>query len=110
MFDGGHRLKVVRLQRSLTYRDVEHLSRVLSGSYGDDRFTVRISVLADIENHGTPPSIFRLHSLCKVYALDMAKVLTWFGVPGQCIRTNRRSKTRQIMAKNDRSMASEALA
>jgi hypothetical protein len=80
MFDGGHRLKVARLDRSLTYRDVEHLSRILSERYADDRYTVRISVLADIENHGTAPSIFRLHSICLIYGLNMPSVLTWFGV------------------------------
>ena len=80
MFDGGHRLKVALLDCSLTYRDVEHLSRILSEKYADDRYTVRVSVLAEIENRGIPPSIFRLHSLCLIYGLNMAKVLTWFGV------------------------------
>jgi hypothetical protein len=80
MFDGGHILKLARLDRSLTYRDVEHLSRILAERYADDRYTIRISVLADIENHGTIPSIFRLHSLCLIYALDMPRVLDWFGV------------------------------
>jgi hypothetical protein len=109
MLNGGHRLKVVRLDRSLTYRDVEHLSRVLSGRYADDRYTVRISVLADIENHGTAPSIFRLHTLCKIYALDMARVLAWFGVPIQCIRANSRSRIRQAADKNERSANNQAI-
>jgi hypothetical protein len=80
MFNGGHRLKLAGLDRFLTYRAVEHLSRILSERYSDDRYTVRISVLSDIENQGTAPSIFRLHSLCTIYALDMRKVLGWFGV------------------------------
>jgi transcriptional regulator with XRE-family HTH domain len=80
MFDGGYRLRVARQDRSLTYRDVEHLSRILAQKYADDRYRVRISVLADIENRGRAPSIFRLHSLCLIYALNMRKVLGWFGV------------------------------
>jgi hypothetical protein len=52
MFDGGHRLKCARLDGFLTYRDVELLSRILSERYADDRYTVRISVLVDIEDPG----------------------------------------------------------
>jgi len=80
MFDGGYRLRLARLDRSLTYRDVEHLSRILSERFTDDRYIVRISVLADIENHGPAPSIFRLQSLCLIYALDMPRVLKWYGL------------------------------
>jgi len=80
MFDGGRRLKLARLDCSLTYRDVEHLSRILSERYADERYTVRLSVLANIENQGTAPTIFRLHSLCLIYGLAMPRVLTWFGV------------------------------
>jgi|HubBroStandDraft_2_1064218.scaffolds.fasta_scaffold971635_1 hypothetical protein len=79
MFDGGHRLKLARLKRCLTYRDIEHLSRILSERYSDDRFTVRISVLADIENHRLVPTIFRLYTLCLIYELDMPTVIEWYG-------------------------------
>jgi hypothetical protein len=78
MIDGGHRLRLTRLNRSLTYRDVEHLSRILFQRCADDRYTVRISVLADIENHGVIPTIFRL---CVLFTLlDMPNVIEWFGV------------------------------
>ncbi len=80
MFDGGYRLRLARLDRSLTYREVEDLSRSLSERYADERYIARISVLADIENHGQVPRIFRLHSLCLIYELDMPTVLTWYGV------------------------------
>jgi hypothetical protein len=80
MFNGGRQLKRARLDSSLTLRDVEHLSRILSAAYGDDRYAVRISVLSDIENHSRAPSIFRLHSLCLIYSLNMSRVLEWFGV------------------------------
>jgi hypothetical protein len=85
MFDDDHTLKLARLDHSLTYRDVKYLTRILAERYADNGYTVRISALADIENHGTAPSIFRLgvfrlDSLCMVYALDMPSVLDWFGV------------------------------
>jgi transcriptional regulator with XRE-family HTH domain len=78
-FHGGHQLKLARLDRSLTYRDVEHLSRILSERRADDRYTVRISALAEIENHGAVPSIFRLYTLCLIYKLDLPSVIEWFG-------------------------------
>jgi hypothetical protein len=108
MFDGGYQLRLARLDRSLTYRDVEYLSRILSERYADDRYTVRISVLADIENHGTAPSIFRLHSLCLIYGLNVPRVLKWFGVPAQGIRANHRSRTRQVKNQTDRSATNGA--
>jgi hypothetical protein len=80
MFDGGYRLKLARLGRSLTYGEVERLSRSLSERYADENYVVRISVLADIENHGYVPSIFLLHSLCLIYEVEMPAVLAWYGV------------------------------
>lgn len=80
MFDAGYRLKIVRLDRFLTYRDVERLTRNVSERYADERYIVRISVLANIENHGMIPTIFRLQSLCEIYELDIQTVLTWYRV------------------------------
>lgn len=99
MFDGGYRLKLARLDRSLTFRDVEHLSRILADKYADDRYTVRISVLADIENSGTAPTIFRLHSLCLIYVLDFRKVLGWFGVE---IKASKRTPVKEYSQMRDR--------
>ncbi len=79
IFDGGHRLKLARLNCSLTYRDIERLSRILSERYSDDRFTIRISVLADIENCRVVPTIFRLYTLCLIYGLDIPTVIEWYG-------------------------------
>jgi transcriptional regulator with XRE-family HTH domain len=80
MIDGSQQLRLTRFNRSLTYRDVERLSRILSERYADDRYMVRISVLADIENHGVIPTIFRLYTLCLIYKLDMPSVIEWFGI------------------------------
>jgi hypothetical protein len=80
MLDGGYRLKLARLDRSLTCREVERLSRMLSKRFADDRYTLRVSVLAAIENQHAVPSIFRLASLGLIYELDLQTVLRWFGV------------------------------
>jgi hypothetical protein len=96
MSDGGRRLKLARLDSLLTYRDVEHLSLILSERYADDRYTVRISVLADIVNQRTVPTIFRLHSLCLIYGLEMSRVLGWF-VIRPTGRAHLRKEIRQLM-------------
>jgi hypothetical protein len=40
MIDGSQQLRLTRFNRSLTYRDVERLSRILSERYADDRYMV----------------------------------------------------------------------
>jgi hypothetical protein len=39
-----------------------------------------LSRLADIENKGTVPSVFRMYSLCAIYRLDLGEVLGWYGI------------------------------
>jgi hypothetical protein len=80
MFDGGHRLKSARLDRSLTCRDVEHLSRILADVLRDERYIISSSALSAVENRRAIPGIFRLASLCLIYELALSSVLTWFGV------------------------------
>ena len=80
---GGTRLKRGRLDRGLTYRDVEQLSRVLSERYGDNRYIVRISVLARTENQGFVPNVFHLSSLSIIYSVEMRTVLSWYGLPDE---------------------------
>src|ERR1039458_9255342 len=40
-----------------------------------------ITWLADIENKGTVPTMYRLYSLCAIYRLELREVLGWYGVP-----------------------------
>ena len=49
-------------------------------NHHNDEFSVALSRLADIENKGTVPSIYRMYSLCAIYRLDVAEVLEWYGV------------------------------
>jgi transcriptional regulator with XRE-family HTH domain len=77
----GEKLKHVRERLKLTYRDVEKASQLLAQRRANDEFAIALSRLADIENKGTVPTIFRLYTLCAVYRLSLEEVLGWYGVP-----------------------------
>jgi transcriptional regulator with XRE-family HTH domain len=79
--EAGQKLKSVRERLNLRFRDVEEASYRLASLHKNDEFCIAISRLADIENKGTVPSIYRLYSLCAIYRLDIAEVLEWYGVP-----------------------------
>ena len=85
-FGPGARLKRTRMDRGLTCREVESLSRFLADQYDDDRYIVRISVLSRIENEGGAPNIFHLHSLCVIYSVEMRTILHWYGLPKESSR------------------------
>src|SRR5512146_2123154 len=78
----GEKLKRVREKLRLTYREVEQASQQVARQRGSDDFAIALSRLADIENKGTVPTIYRLYSLCAIYRLDLMEVLDWYGVPG----------------------------
>jgi transcriptional regulator with XRE-family HTH domain len=80
MEEAGQKLKRVRERLRLKFRDVEEASARISARHGNEEFTVALSRLADIENKGTMPSLFRLYSLCAIYKIEMAEVLSWYGI------------------------------
>jgi hypothetical protein len=59
---------------------VEDASNRIAAIHKNDEFCMAISRLADIENKGVVPSIFRLYSLCAIYRLDVAEVVEWYGI------------------------------
>jgi transcriptional regulator with XRE-family HTH domain len=77
----GEKLKRVRERLSLTFRDVERASQRIASERGSEEFSIALSRLADIENKGTVPSLYRLYSLCAIYRMDYEEVLRWYGVP-----------------------------
>jgi transcriptional regulator with XRE-family HTH domain len=81
----GARLRRTRERLKLTYRDVEQASQVVAGRRGNEEYAIPISRLADIENKGTLPSIYRLYTLTVVYRLSFEEVLGWYGVPLDCL-------------------------
>jgi len=78
--DPGQQLRRAREKLRLKYRDVEEASRKIATKNRNDEFFIGLSRLADIENQGTVPSIYRLYSLCAIYGLDWSIVLTWYGI------------------------------
>jgi transcriptional regulator with XRE-family HTH domain len=80
MEDAGLKLKRVRERLRLKFRDVEEASTRIATRHSNDEFVVALSRLADIENKGTMPSVYRLYSLCAIYRLEMADVLSWYGI------------------------------
>jgi transcriptional regulator with XRE-family HTH domain len=77
----GEKLRRVRERLKLTYRDVEQASQEIAARRGSSDFSISLSRLADIENGGRTPTIFRLYSVCAIYHLDLHQVLGWYGVP-----------------------------
>lgn len=80
MEEAGQKLKRVRERLRLKFRDVEEASARIAARHHNDEFAVALSRLADIENKGTMPSVYRLYSLCAIYRLDLNEVLSWYGV------------------------------
>lgn len=80
MEEAGQKLKRARERLDLRYRDVEEASQRIAGRHKNDEYSIALSRLADIENKGTVPSIYRLYSLCAIYRLDIVEVLEWYGV------------------------------
>jgi transcriptional regulator with XRE-family HTH domain len=80
MGDPGRELRRIRELLRLKYRDVEEASQQIARSHANQEFTVGLSRLADIENKGTLPSVYRLYSLCAIYGLNFQTVLSWYGV------------------------------
>ncbi len=77
----GEKLKRTRERLKLTFRDVEQASQEIAFRHGNDEFAIALSRLADIENKGTLPTIYRIYTLCAIYRLDYDEVLQWYGIP-----------------------------
>src|SRR5574337_281721 len=77
----GSRLRQTRERLGLTYRDVERASYQLASQRGRPEFIIRISRLADIENRGVTPSLYKLYALAAIYHLNPLAVCQWYDVP-----------------------------
>ncbi len=80
MKEPGQKLRRARERLRLKYRDVEGASQRIANQRGNHEFLVGLSRLADIENKGTVPSVYRLYSLCAIYGLEFRGVLEWYGI------------------------------
>ena len=71
----GEKLRRVRERLKLTYRDVEQVSQEIAARHSNLDYTISLSRLADIENNGRTPTVYRFYSLCAIYHLDLHEVL-----------------------------------
>jgi transcriptional regulator with XRE-family HTH domain len=78
--DAGQKLKLARERLGLKFREVEEASLRIAARYANDEYVIALSRLADIENKGTLPSLYRLYSLCAIYRLDISEVFSWYGI------------------------------
>jgi len=91
LHEPGQQLKRIREKLLLKYRDVAEASQRIARRHDNAEFAIGLSRLADIENKGTLPSIYRLYSLAAIYAIDFNELLAVFSVdvarlPGDSIR------------------------
>ena len=64
----------------MKYREVEEASSRIAAVHCNEEYFVSLSRLADIENKGVMPSMYRLYSLCAIYRIDLEEVLSWYGI------------------------------
>lgn len=76
----GKNLRQIRERLRLKYRDVEEASQRIATRHKNSEFLIGLSRLADIENKGTVPSVYRIFSLAVIYGLDYAEILAMYGV------------------------------
>src|SRR5438132_14321223 len=79
----GEKLRRARERLKLTYRHVVEASQAIANRRGSPEFLIPLSRLADIENGGRVPPIFRLYTLCAIYRLDLQEVMRWYRVPAE---------------------------
>lgn len=76
----GPKLKRARERLNLRYRDVEDASQKIAAKYNNEEFIIGLSRLADIENRGILPSVFKIYTLAAVYRVELSDVLSWYGI------------------------------
>jgi len=79
LHEPGQQLKRIREKLLLKYRDVAEASQRIARRHENAEFAIGLSRLADIENKGTLPSIYRLYSLAAIYGMDFQVLLAIFG-------------------------------
>jgi transcriptional regulator with XRE-family HTH domain len=80
MEDAGQKLKRIREGLGLRVREVEQAAQKIAQRRKNNEYSLAISRLSDIENHGAVPSLYKLYSLCAIYRLDFVEALRWYGL------------------------------
>ncbi len=78
--EAGGRLRDVRLSQGLTLQRVEQLGAQIATALNNQEFAVPMSRLSHIETKGVVPSLYRVHSLARIYRLTPETIFEWYGV------------------------------
>lgn len=80
MQEAGQKLKEIRERLGISTTQVEEHSRRIANAEGTKEFLVSTPRLAQIENEGSLPSIFKLYSLSAIYRVRFSDLLRLFGL------------------------------
>src|SRR5258707_13501392 len=79
--DPGARLKDIRTRLGITTREFAVFSKTIADAEGNEEFLISSPWLTQLENEkGALPSIYKLFTLARIYALSYAEVLALYGV------------------------------
>jgi transcriptional regulator with XRE-family HTH domain len=78
--EAGGRLRDMRLSQGLTLQRVEQLGAQIAAALNNQEFAIPMSRLSHIETKGVVPSIYRVHSLARIYRLTPETILQWYGI------------------------------
>jgi|SRR5579862_1206787 len=81
----GENLKSLRVERRMTTREVQELSRHIASNHGSDDYYISHSSLSEIENSSVQPSIQKLYSLSEIYQTSFLKLLEFFNIDIEAI-------------------------
>jgi transcriptional regulator with XRE-family HTH domain len=76
----GMYLKAVRQKMNLGLREVQQFSQQIALEEQNNEFHVSAARLAQIENEGSPPSVYKIFTLSAVYKIDFLDLLKRYGV------------------------------
>jgi transcriptional regulator with XRE-family HTH domain len=84
----GQKLKSLRNRHNITVREVEQASHRIAEVKGDNRFSISNGWLAQLENGGSEPSIWKLFSLSVIYHVNLLDLLLLYDIDVNQISRN----------------------
>jgi transcriptional regulator with XRE-family HTH domain len=75
----GRYLKDLRERLGLGVRDVQKASALIAAEEQNPEFYISAARLSQIENENSPPSVFKIFSICAIYGIDFIDLLTRYG-------------------------------
>lgn len=78
--EAGSRLRDTRQRQGLTLQRVEQLGAQIAAALNNQEFAIPMSRLSHIETKGVVPSIYKVHSLARIYRLSPDMIFEWYGI------------------------------